>query len=66
MNSGTKITRGPVVQSTIDLFETKSDESQLLNETNLNIMQPSWNDYEIVETLGEGTYGKVYKVKSKN
>jgi len=29
-------------------------------------MQPSWNDYDIVEILGEGTYGKVYKVKIKN
>ena len=26
---------------------------------------PSWEDYEITETLGEGTFGKVFKVKLK-
>ena len=27
--------------------------------------QPSWDDYNIVQTLGEGAYGKVFKVSKK-
>ena len=28
-------------------------------------LQPQWDDYELVSILGEGSYGKVYKVKKK-
>lgn len=27
---------------------------------------PSWDDYIIDEMLGEGAYGKIFKVKEKN
>jgi hypothetical protein len=30
-----------------------------------NEVTPSWSDYEIVEVLGEGAYGKVFKVTKK-
>jgi serine/threonine protein kinase len=26
----------------------------------------NWNDYEIIEMLGEGSYGKIFKVREKN
>jgi serine/threonine protein kinase len=27
--------------------------------------EPSWEDYEMVEVLGQGTFGRVFKVKKK-
>jgi len=26
---------------------------------------PSWDDYEVLDTLGEGSYGKIFKVREK-
>jgi len=29
-------------------------------------MLPSWDDYEVLDVLGEGSYGKIFKVREKN
>ena len=45
---------------------------QTLPDSQLNLTDrsgrkpPTWQDYEGLEVLGEGSYGKIYKVREKN
>lgn len=48
-------------------FQMCQNDPQVEDKTPLRIeLEPSWEDYEMVKTLGQGTYGRVFKVKKKN
>ena len=62
---------------TLSIFKTHSDDDELISspfldkvyaqEGNLNESSriPEWENYEYLSVLGEGAYGKVYRVKMK-
>ena len=51
------------------LLDEKTPDLQSIdkyNQNNLVTDSPQWDNYENLEVIGEGSYGKIFKVREKN
>ena len=48
------------------LFDDASEVEQLNTPSAGVNNEPCWEDYLVEDTLGEGSYGKIYKVRERN
>ena len=48
------------------LFDDACEVDQLDKPSDDGKKEPCWDDYLVDDTLGEGSYGKIYKVRERN
>ena len=47
-------------------LELKNIESLDIKNEGIQNDEPSWDNFEVLEILGEGSYGKIFKVREKH